>query len=83
VLTLNLKTNPYKQGANYWLRRIIRYNNKNFFQRSFFFLNLLNDDLPLGVVREVVGFEKIAIEEGLQVLDVDLTSLEEHNYVLK
>ena len=41
-------------------------------------LDLLNNDLPLGVVRKVVGFEKVACEEGLQVLDVDLTSLEEN-----
>ena len=39
-------------------------------------LKLLDDDFSLRVVSEVVGLEKVAAEERLQVLDVDLTSLE-------
>ena len=35
-------------------------------------LDVLQDELPRGVVREVVGLEELAVEEGLQVLDLQV-----------
>ena len=38
-------------------------------------LHLLDDELPLGVVAEVVRPEQLRIEERLQILDLEMTSL--------
>lgn len=36
---------------------------------------LLQDDFLLGVVAELVGAEKVAVVEGREVVDVDLSGL--------
>jgi len=39
--------------------------------------DLLQDQFLLAVVAELVGAEKVAVVEGRQVVDVDLSGLEE------